>query len=292
MLGNNLRRFTLQCWKSFTNESIRTLTISGPHCGRYGHRLIKIWEQKEYTTDPIRVWRTGGRLPTGPEKHPGRKWTSKLGGGLDRDWYWVQHSRLSKDDVDKEKIFCERVVKIQPDDNRSGYIALVAGPEMRRWVLATTEMKVGDLLKNSAKPETGVFSGKSGDAFPLKLIPQGTRVCSVECLPGNGGRLGRSAGNYCIVLRKAENNIVLQIPSGREVSVHPDCVAVVGQVSNVDHDQEDWGSAQQSMDYGIRPGTGKWHRKDGRHGRKIHPAKPMIVYNEAQLLQEKKPLEE
>lgn len=261
--------------------------------GRYGHRLIKLWEQKgKYTTEPLKVWRTGGRLPMGPEKLPGRKWTAKLGGGLPRQFFWVQHNRISKSDVENERLFFERVMLIKEDDNRSGYIALVGGPTIRRWILATDEMKVGDIIRNCARPEAGVFQGKSGDAYPLKLIPTGTTLCSVEVFPGKGATIARSAGNSCQLLRKSENSAILQMPSGREICVHHDCVAVLGKVSNIEHDDEIWGSAQQRFNYGIRPSSGKWHRKDGRHGRKIHPKKPMVVYESADIIKQKKSLED
>lgn len=259
--------------------------------GRYGHRLVKLWEQKDYTTKPLQVFRTGGRLPVGANKVPGKKWTAKLGGGLKREFYWVQHQRMSQEDVLNEVSFHERIIEIKEDDNRSGYVALVAGPLARRWILATEGMKEGSLINNSAKSLVGAFSGQSGDAFPLKLIPTGTKVCSVEYLPGRGAQIARSAGNSCTVLRKSLSAVVLQLPSGREISVLPNCVAVIGCVSNVEHDEEIWGSPLKRRDYGLRPCSGKWNRKDGRHGRKIHPKRPMIVYDEARAMKDKETLE-
>ncbi|XP_039254293.1 large ribosomal subunit protein uL2m-like [Styela clava] len=283
------------CLTASLSHKIQTENYHLSSCnnGRYGHRLVKLWEQKgKYTAEPIKVWRTGGRLPMGPDKLPGTKWTAKIGGGLPRQFFWVQHKRLTKSDVENELLYFERVMLIKEDDNRSGYIALVGGPMIRRWILATDEMKVGDVVKNCAKLEAGVFNGKSGDAYPLKLIPTGTNVCSVEMYPGKGAKLSRSAGNTCKLLRKTQDTAILQLPSGREVSVHQDCVAVIGRVSNIEHEDEIWGSAERKFEYGMRPGSGLWHRKDGRHGRKIHPKKPMVVYDQAKVLKQKKSLED
>lgn len=286
MLSNLLKTTGVRsysCYRSFGTTCCQE--------GRYGHRLVKLWEQKDYTTKPLQVFRTGGRRPVGANKVPGRKWTAKLGGGLKREFFWVQHQRMSQEDVLHERSFHERVVEIKEDDNRSGYVALVAGPLARRWILATEGMKTGSLIINSAKSTVGGFSGQSGDAYPLKLIPTGTKVCSVENLPGRGAQIARSAGNSCTVLRKSSDAVILQLPSGREISVLPNCVAVIGCVSNVEHDEEIWGSPLKRRDYGLRPRSGKWNRKDGRHGRKINPKKPMIVYDEARALKEKGTLE-
>ena len=52
---------------------------------------------------------------------------------------------------------------------------------------------------------------KSGDAYPLKLIPVGTNVCFVEFFPGKGGQIARSAGNYCTLIKKTDTKAVLTV---------------------------------------------------------------------------------
>lgn len=274
-------------------KNSRSFSTSSCWHGRYGHRLVKLWEQKEYTTEPLQVYRTGGRLATGTTvKLPGKKWTSRIGGGLDRKFHWVQHSRMTEDDVLNEIVYHEKVMEIIEDDNRSGHLALMAGPLIRRWILATDGMKVGDIIKNCARHDETGFFGEPGDAYPLSLIPPGTMVCCVEHIPGKGASIARSAGNSCLVVRKTNESVVVQMPSKREISILPQCVAVIGRVSNIEHDDEVWGSAQQSLDYGVRPSSGLWKRKDGRHGRKINPIKPMVVYDEAKILRKKENLED
>jgi len=56
-------------------------------------------------------------------------------------------------------LLCVKVLLVKEDDNRSGHIALVAGPLKRRWILATENMKVGDIITNSAKPPQKSFDG-------------------------------------------------------------------------------------------------------------------------------------
>lgn len=261
-------------------ESVSLFHTSLISNGRYGHRLVKMWEQKEYTTKPLKVYRTGGRMPLVTNDGrvvPGRKWTAKIGGGMNRVWHWVDTVRMTQEDIIKEHVFHERILKIIEDDNRTGYLALVGGPLKRRWVYATDEMQVGGLIKNSAIPEKIGVELKSGDAFPLKHIPTQTKVCAVEKFPGKGALIACASGASCTVLSHQEGNAsVLQMPSGREILMSSNCVAVIGTISGVSI--EIWGSAQQTRYYGIRPCSGLYQKKDGRHGRKIRKYKrPMII---------------
>uniref|UniRef100_H2YWL5 Uncharacterized protein n=1 Tax=Ciona savignyi TaxID=51511 RepID=H2YWL5_CIOSA len=257
--------------------------------GRYGHRLVKLWEQPEYTTKPLKVYRTGGRLPTSrfnsDDKVPGRKWTSKIGGGLSREWYWIDTKRMTLDEVNNGVIYQERVLKVKEDDNRSGHIALVAGPLKQRWILATETMKPGQLITNCATELTGGMEFKDGDAYPIGIIPIGTVICSLEFRPGKGAQISRSAGSYCTVMRKQENNTIVQMPSKREIMVNSNCVAVIGRVSNVDHQNEKWGSPQKLREYGLRPKSGRNNiKRDGRFGKKIK-VKHMVVIGDKPLRQ-------
>ncbi|XP_002128742.4 large ribosomal subunit protein uL2m [Ciona intestinalis] len=301
----NLR--TLPCANSKLN-----LNIFGPpanlstekHChtsaalnGRYGHRLVKLWEQPEYTTKPLKVYRTGGRLPTSrfgsDEKVPGKKWTSKIGGGLPRRWYWVDNNRLTVEEVKNEVIFQERILKVIEDDNRSGHIALVAGPLKQRWILATETMKPGQLITNCATELPGGTEFKDGDAYPVGLIPVGTKVCSLEFRPGKGAQIARSAGAYCTVSRKTNTDTVVQMPSKREIMISSNCVAVIGRVSNIGHDDVKWGSPQRLREYGLRPKSGRPNiKRDGRFGRKIKPPKHTIVIGDKALHQRTTDFEE
>merc|ERR1719277_44776 len=88
-----------------------SLTAQDNKCsGRYGGRLVKKWEENGYTTEPLKVWRTGGRLPNTTQDGrivPGRVWNSRIGGGHDRKWYWVDHNRMTVDEVNDGIIYQE-----------------------------------------------------------------------------------------------------------------------------------------------------------------------------------------
>ena len=119
---------------------------------------------------------------------------------------------------------------------------------------------------------------EDGDSHPLGSLPLGTLVCCVEKYPGDGGKLARAAGVSALLLRRQDDKCVLRLPSKREVQVSSQCMATVGRVSNVDHNKRVIGKAGVNRRLGIRPRSGRWHRKTGRFGRKIHPPAPVRVY--------------
>jgi len=119
-----------------------------------------------------------------------------------------------------------------------------------------------------------------GDSHPLGSLPLGTLVCCVEKYPGDGGKLARSAGVSAVLLRRQDDKCVVRLPSKREVQVSSQCMATVGRVSNIDHNKRILGKAGAKRQLGIRPRSGRWHRKTGRFGRKIHPPAPVHVYED------------
>ena len=86
-----------------------------------------------------------------------------------------------------------------------------------------------------------------------------------------------------LLLRKQEGGqCVVRLPSRREVIVSERCTATVGRVSNPDHNKRIMGKAGANRWLGIRPRSGRWHRKTGRSGRKIRAIKPPRVYREGE----------
>jgi len=120
-----------------------------------------------------------------------------------------------------------------------------------------------------------------GDSHPLGSLPLGTLVCCVEKYPGCGARLARSAGVTALLLRRQNDRTVLRLPSKREVEVSSNCMATVGRVSNIEHNKRIIGKAGINRRLGIKQRSGRWHRKTGRFGRKIHPPAPVLVYGDA-----------
>ena len=110
-------------------------------------------------------------------------------------------------------------------------------------------------------------------ALPLKEIPVGTLVHNVELHRGKGGQIVRSAGAAAQILAREERYVLLRLPSGEVRRVLGDCMATVGQVGNVEHDQIVLGKAGRRRHLGWRPAvrgsamTPRDHPHGGGEGR-------------------------
>ena len=140
------------------------------------------------------------------------------------------------------------VVTLEYDPNRSAHIALVKYEDgEKRYILAPAGIKVGD--KIMAGPDADI---KPGNALPLVNIPTGTFVHNIELYPGRGGQLAR-AGNSAQLMAKEGAYALLRLPSGELRNVSNGCMATVGVVGNVDHENVKIGKAGRKRHMGWRP---------------------------------------
>jgi large subunit ribosomal protein L2 len=142
-----------------------------------------------------------------------------------------------------------RVAAIEYDPNRSARIALLFYADgEKRYILAPLGVKVGDTVVSG--PEAPI---RTGNALPLRNIPIGTQIHNVELYPGKGGQMVRSAGTTAQLMAKGEKYAQVRMPSGEVRLVHLDCMATLGQVGNVDHENIVIGKAGRSRHMGKRP---------------------------------------
>ncbi len=164
------------------------------------------------------------------------------GGGVKRRYRIVDFRR------DKAGIPA-RVAEIAYDPNRSANLALLNYVDgEKRYILAPTGLKVGDLLLSGIEAEPTV-----GNALPLEKIPLGLTVHNVELVPGKGGQLARSAGNSCLVMSREGGYASLRLPSGEIRRVNAKGLATIGQVGNADWSGVKLGKAGRKRWMGIRP---------------------------------------
>ena len=78
----------------------------------------------------------------------GRIWTRRIGGGDRKYFRMVDYKR--EESVEGEPTV-ERVQEILKDDLHSGYLAIIAGSNRKRYIIATENMKPGDLIHTSDK---------------------------------------------------------------------------------------------------------------------------------------------
>ena len=152
-------------------------------------------------------------------------------------------------DFKRAKIGSAVVKTLEYDPNRSAHIALVEYEDGEKsYILAPVGLKVGDTVVSGADADI-----KPGNALPLVNIPTGTFVHNVELYPGRGGQLARAAGNAAQLMAKEGDLALLRLPSGELRNVSVNCMATIGQVGNLDHENVKIGKAGRTRHMGIRP---------------------------------------
>src|SRR3954449_1993701 len=141
------------------------------------------------------------------------------------------------------------VVSIEYDPNRSSRIALLAYADgEKRYILQPDGLKVGQKVVSGADADILV-----GNALPLKNIPPGTTIHNLELRPGKGAQMVRSAGGSAQLVAKEGEYALVKLPSGETRKISQDCMATIGQVGNIDHENITIGKAGRSRWMGKRP---------------------------------------
>ena len=180
--------------------------------------------------------KTAGRNNTG-------RITVRHHGGGNRTKYRIIDFKRDKADS------TATVLTLEYDPNRSAHIALVQYADgEKRYIIAPNGLKVGDVIQSG--PEADI---KPGNALPLANIPVGTFVHNIELYPGKGAQLARAAGIMAQVMAKENGYALIRLPSGELRNVSMNCMATIGQVGNIDHENVSWGKAGRTRHMGIRP---------------------------------------
>lgn len=142
-----------------------------------------------------------------------------------------------------------KVATIEYDPNRTARIALIHYRDgEKRYILAPLGLKVGDQIMSG--PDAPI---RVGNALALARIPVGSTIHNIELTLGRGGQLVRSAGASAQLLAKEGDYAVVRMPSGELRRIHVRCMATLGQVGNLEHENESGGKAGRSRWLGTRP---------------------------------------
>ncbi|MCD6365434.1 MAG: 50S ribosomal protein L2 [Planctomycetes bacterium] len=206
--------------------------------------------------------KTGGRNSSG-------KITARHRGGGHKRRYRLIDWKRTKDDQAAE------VLTIEYDPNRTCNIALVQYEDgEKRYILAPMGLKVGAKIRSGEEAEPRV-----GHCMPLSKIPLGLAVHNIELMPGQGGKMVRSAGGVARLVAREGKYAHLILPSGEMRMVNAKCRATLGQLGNVEHQNVRLGKAGRRRHLGRRPhvrgsamnpvahpmGGGEGRRAGGRH---------------------------
>ncbi len=180
--------------------------------------------------------RSGGR------SSQGRVTAWQRGGGHKRRYRRVDFRR------DKRGIPAS-VAALEYDPNRSAHLALLHYADgEKRYILAPVGLRVGDRVEASERAEI-----QPGNALPLLVIPLGSTVHNIELRPGKGGQICRAAGSSAQLMAREGKYANLRLPSGETRLVLSACYATLGQVGNLDHENQSIGKAGRSRWKGRRP---------------------------------------
>ena len=142
-----------------------------------------------------------------------------------------------------------KVERIEYDPNRSANIALLCYADgERRYILAPHGLAAGQSVV--AAPDADI---QPGNALPMQSIPLGTTLHNIELRPGKGGQLVRSAGTGAQLIAREGRYALLRLPSGEMRKALVQCYATVGQVGNLEHENETIGKAGRNRWKGWRP---------------------------------------
>jgi large subunit ribosomal protein L2 len=205
-------------------------------------RFITTLSNDDLTTDKPHKPLTERKMKTGGRRNTGDLTIRHHGGGHKRKIRVIDFKR------DKFGV-AGTVSSVEYDPNRSARIALISYADgEKRYIIQPLGLQIG--AKIVSGPDADILVG---NALPLKNIPAGTTVHNVELRPGKGAQMVRSAGSSAQLVAKEGEYALLKLPSGETRKVLVDCMATIGQVSNVDHENISYGKAGRKRWLGIRP---------------------------------------
>ncbi len=207
-----------------------------------GRRGMSGFDFSEITTDKPYAPLVRPLKKSGGRNSRGRITVWQRGGGAKRA-YRIIDFRRNKHGVPAA------VETIEYDPNRSARIALLKYRDgERRYIIAPVGLKVGDEVASGEEVDI-----KVGNALPIKSIPLGTFIHNIELRPGGGAKLARSAGATAQLVAKEAKYSHIKLSSGEVRLVPSACMATVGQVGNVEHENVSYGKAGRMRRLGRRP---------------------------------------
>ncbi|MDC4223388.1 MAG: 50S ribosomal protein L2 [Candidatus Manganitrophus sp.] len=180
--------------------------------------------------------------PSGGRNNRGKITVRHRGGGHKRAYRIIDFKR-NKFDIPAT------VTSIEYDPNRSARIALLTYADgEKRYIIAPDGLRVGEHLMSGPNAEI-----RNGNALPLSNIPVGSMIHNIELKQGKGGQLARSAGASAQLMAKENEWVQIRLGSGEVRLVHAACMATMGQVGNIDHENYSLGKAGRTRWLGCRP---------------------------------------
>ncbi|EKD54624.1 MAG: hypothetical protein ACD_60C00063G0029 [uncultured bacterium] len=203
--------------------------------------VVKVTNKELYKGQPYAPL-VSKKKKTGGRNNDGRITCRHIGGGHKQRYRAIDFKR------DKDSVPA-RIERLEYDPNRSAYIALALYADgERRYVVAANGLKEGDEIVSGSEAAI-----KVGNCLPLTNIPIGSTLHCLELKPGKGAQLARSAGASVQLIARDGIYATIRLRSGEMRKILSDCRAVIGEVSNSEHNLRSLGKAGASRHRGVRP---------------------------------------
>ncbi len=207
-----------------------------------GQRFVVKVTNKELHKGKPHAALVRAKKKTGGRNSEGRITCRHIGGGH-KQRYRVIDFKRNKDGIPA------RIERLEYDPNRSAYIALALYADgERRYIIAPNGLKMDDTIISGADAPI-----KVGNCLPLLNIPIGSTIHCLELKPGKGAQLARSAGTSVQLIAREDIYATVRLRSGEMRKILAECRAIIGEVSNPEHNLRSLGKAGAARRRGIRP---------------------------------------
>lgn len=154
-------------------------------------------------------------------------------------------------------------------------VAIIDTGDGKMMNIATEGMHVGQKIMSDAS---------EGSISQLQSIPEGTKICNVELVPGDGGKLCRTSGAFATVVSHDAGKTIIELPSGHKKTLISLCRAVVGVPAGAGRNEKPFRKAGNHF-YAMTARNRMWPRTRGvamnpldhPFGGKTKPGKPKTV---------------
>lgn len=221
-LVSNVVRYSVRVPQYKKYKHSRPIFVVKPKPGTGGKAFRRIVHfEEEYTVKPLEVTNLAGRDP-----ETGRVVAKGIGGGIKQKYHQIAWHR---DGPEEGPPLEEKVIQIMKCGCRTADIALVATGDKMKYILATENMKAGDILKSSKHIPRIPVRPNEGDSYPLGALPMGTLVHNVQLNINSEYSVIHGAGTFATIKKQIAGKVVIQLPSKEEWALNPKCIATVGK---------------------------------------------------------------
>ncbi len=134
------------------------------------------------------------------------------------------------DEEEKTGVCYGRVIDIIHDPARTAPLMIVEYDYETVALPAPLGIAVGDVVEAGVNAQVA-----NGNCLPLKAVPEGTFISNIELVPGDGGKIARSAGAKAKLVNKEGKYATIQLSSKKTKKIHIDCRCMIGVIAGGGH---------------------------------------------------------